>query len=454
MTRMRKGKKLGQHLNAKNVYTLPGPDGDSPNVDYMDPSLPGFGLRVSRGGQRTWIVRYTVKTTGKRRRMSVGECRSDDSGKSLADARTDARKALRKAEDGIDPQAEQQEYRKAKTFDDLCDDWLNHHGKDKRSLPEDRRIIENELRPAWKDTKLVDLTRADVLKLVRAKAATAPIMANRIGALVSTMLNRAMDDRLVSVNVAMRLPKQTETSRDRTLTDAELVELWNALGERERTDEQGRPVARLNETLADAMMIRFLTATRGSEAARMRWSDIDLAAEVWEIPPAYTKNKQPHRVPLTTPAMQIISRRLATAHATDIWVFQNTPGTNVRARLKKAASFLCRGDAHLSRRRKGAKGVPIRQQRPAYQPGLTFAFRGHDLRRTGSTWLGDAGVLDETISRVLNHVNAGPRSTRVYNRAKYDAPKRAALEVIARRLDALVRGGQQATNVLAFAGTR
>ncbi len=455
MTRTRNGKQLGRHLTAKNVYTLPGPAGDSPNVDYMDPSLPGFGLRVSRGGQRTWIVRYTVSTTGRRRRMGLGECRSDEKGVTLAAARDKARRALRQAEDGIDPLGEKQEQREAKTFEQLAHDWVTYHAKDKRSLPEDQRILDNELLPDWKDVPVKDIRRDMVLAKVRAKATTAPVMANRIGSLINSMLNQALADQLVEANVAARLKKEPEESRERVLTDAEIAELWPVLSETTHTDAEGRPVARLNEAMNDALKFDFLTASRsGAEAAQARWTDIDIIGEVWEIPGEFTKNGRPHRVPLTAPAMEIIARRLATARPTATWVFEHTAGTHVGARLKKACAFLCKGDAHLSRRRKDAKGPAKRKQRPPFQPGVSFTFWRHDLRRTAATWLGEAGVLDETISRVLNHKTDGPRSTPTYNRAKYDAVKRAALEVVARRLETVISGRNPAANVLPFAGTR
>jgi integrase len=454
MTRTRDGKKLGQHLTAKNVLTLPGPSDDSPNVDHMDQALPGFGLRVSRGGQRAWIVRYTVSTTGRRRRMTLGECRADDAGLTLADARDKARKALRQAAEGIDPAEQQRERREGKTFGDLAASYLQFHAKDKRSLPEDTRIINNELLPTWKHIKLADLARADVLTIVREKAKTAPIMANRIAALVSTMLNCALDDELVESNVAARIPKEEETSRDRVLTDAELAELWMALSETARNDDQGRPLARLNATLNDLFKTRIWTLQRGKEVARITWADVDLVEGMWEIPADIAKNKQAHRVPLTTPVVELLARRLQTARETATWVFEGeVAGSNVGARMKKAASFLVHGDVHRSRRRRGATGTSVRKQRPAYLPGLSFDFQSHDLRRTGSTALGEAGVADPTISRILNHIVEGPRSTRTYNRARHDAVKRAALELWARKLDAIVTG-QKTTNVLAFAGTR
>ena len=61
-----------------------------------------------------------------------------------------------------------------------------------------------------------------------------------------------------------------------------------------------------------------------------------------------------------------------------------------------------------------------------------------------------AGVRREHISRVLNHVEAGPRATRVYDRYSYDPEKRAALETWARALDAILSGTRPAANVVSI----
>jgi hypothetical protein len=81
---------------------------------------------------------------------------------------------------------------------------------------------------------------------------------------------------------------------------------------------------------------------------------------------------------------------------------------------------------------------------------VSFEFRGHDARRTASTNATKAGARRADVSLLLNHVDRGPRSTRVYDRYEYDAEKRAAMEAWARKLDAILRGGHSA-NVVEFA---
>jgi len=53
----------------------------------------------------------------------------------------------------------------------------------------------------------------------------------------------------------------------------------------------------------------ILTAARSGEIRGMRWKEIDLNNAVWTIPGERMKAKQPHRIPLTRKAIQIIKRQ-------------------------------------------------------------------------------------------------------------------------------------------------
>jgi integrase len=175
----------------------------------------------------------------------------------------------------------------------------------------------------------------------------------------------------------------------------------------------------------------------------MTWADVDLDTGWWTIPGAISKNGQPHRVPLVRMALDVLKPLRETAPKSAVWVFTGSPlyrtrrlspqprgqrltppeeEANVAHRGRKAANFLSHGDSH----HRSARSV-TRKRRP-FQPGLSFAFRGHDLRRTAATGMAEAGVPSDHISRVLNHIDGGPRATRVYDRYAYDREKRAALE--------------------------
>ena len=75
----------------------------------------------------------------------------------------------------------------------------------------------------------------------------------------------------------------------------------------------------------------------------------------------------------------------------------------------------------------------------------------HDLRRTFATGLGNMGVLDEVIERVLNHA---PRTVagKHYNHAKHFEPMRRALDAWAQRVSSIVAGREPPSNVLSLRG--
>jgi integrase len=65
-------------------------------------------------------------------------------------------------------------------------------------------------------------------------------------------------------------------------------------------------------------------------------------------------------------------------------------------------------------------------------------WRLHDLRRTAATHMAKLGVDRLVISKILNHAEGGV--TKTYDRHRYEAEKRAALDRWALRLQAVVDG--------------
>jgi len=71
---------------------------------------------------------------------------------------------------------------------------------------------------------------------------------------------------------------------------------------------------------ARALEFTILTACRTSEALYARWQEIDFQQRIWIIPGERTKNRRPHRVPLTDAALKIL-HALQGEHPD--WVFPN-----------------------------------------------------------------------------------------------------------------------------------
>lgn len=387
----------------------------SGRVEYWDRSTPGFGLRISESGRRTWIAMY--RHQGRLRRLTIGTFPPIG----LADAREQAEEALRAARKGADKAAEKREALKAETFGELAEAYIDKYAKAtnpktgrirKRSWREDRRALDRDLLPAFKHRKAGDIRRREIIDLLeKIRARGAPVLANRTLEIVRRMFNWAIEREVVAVNPCARIEKPSdEEERSRVLSDDEIKAVWLALNEEP-------PLTRHRFRLA------ILTGQRPGELRQMRWPDVDEKAGWWTIPREHSKTDLPHRVPLTKMALaelQLIER------ADPVWVFPSpTKDGPVRKNAKPVESL-----------RKRSK----------------VAFNAHDIRRTVRTRLAELGVAEHVAERVLGHIEQS-RVKRAYNHFAYDAEKRAALDAWARLLEAITTGAKRPSNVIVLPRT-
>jgi len=116
---------------ARGIAGLEAPE--QGRTEYFDKTTPGFGLRVTSAGHRSWICLYRHK--GEKRRFTIGTYPQ----LGLADARENAEEVLWRAAKGEDPAAEKKRQRHAETFRDLAERYLDDHAKvNKRSWKADR----------------------------------------------------------------------------------------------------------------------------------------------------------------------------------------------------------------------------------------------------------------------------------------------------------------------------
>jgi len=84
--------------------------------------------------------------------------------------------------------------------------------------------------------------------------------------------------------------------RNRTLTDEEIHTLWSGGGARRRADHGRLDIARLI----------LATGKRVTETALATWSQIDIKAKTWTIPPEHTKSARGDLVPLSSLAIELL----------------------------------------------------------------------------------------------------------------------------------------------------
>jgi integrase len=378
--------------------------------EIFDAFTPGLAIRVTPHGHKSWVLFY--RHHGRLRRLTLG--RYPD--RPLAEARSEAIRERGRILDGADPATEKHDERA--TYGDTVGALYELYKKateKKRSWSEQRRIFEKEVLPIWRHVRVQDITRKEIRALVQAKAETAPTMGNRLLARISRLFSFALERDWISANPAFRIKKPgEERSRDRVLSREELRELWTALHTTESKNLDGTPKPQLSQTLRDSLIMMLLTAQRRGEICTMRWQDVDLTTTWWTIPSESSKNADPHRVPLTPMAVEILKRRSQADNRDSRYVFSNYRTTCVVDRAKKAAAFLCKGL-------------------------VSFHFRAHDLRRTAASYMGEAGVDRFHIAHVLNHRSVTHNTvTAIYDRYHYDKEKRSALEKWAEVLSGIV----------------
>ena len=397
-----------------------------PQRDYWDATLPGFGVRIG-ARTKTFFIRY--RTAQAQRRQILGTYPSV----TLAEARSQAQAVLRSCDAGHDP-AQDQTTARERTFGALAVLYLEKHAmRKKRSWRDDARMIRIEL-ATWHDRPIRSLRRVDVRELLdEVVARGAPVLANRVLALIRKMLNFGLDREWIEANVAAKMPRPTiERARTRVLSPAELERLWAWLARPAPAnltiDGVVRPINAEHWRLAQAVLqLRLLTAQRGSEITAMRWTDLDLETGWWTIPTEIAKNGLAHRVFLA-PAVVTILRGLS-----------RTAGESASAKCNFPAASSTDGAVF-----RGIVGP--RHRRPILIGLPVDNFQPKDLRRTASSLMTGGGVPRETVKRVLNHVERD--ITAVYDRYSYDPEKRQALLWWAARLDAIVTG--RASKVLPF----
>jgi integrase len=363
---------------------------------------PGFGIRVSSQGRKTFI--YLYRFQGKPRRLSLGAYPA----MSLVDAHVAHANAKKALDQGIDPgavdQAVKEEERRAPTVAALANEYLERHAKpNKRSWQEDARILRKDVLPAWGNRKAKDVTRRDIISLLDAIVDRgAPIGANRTLAVVRRMFNFALERGVLDATpcAAVKAPSK-ENQRDRVLNDKELRAFWHGLDR-----------AAMSEGIRLALRLQLLTAQRKGEVIALSWNQI--SSEVWTIPAGIAKNKHAHRIPLSVQALALLDYIKAHAGASR-WAFPSPSGKG-----------------HITPE---AVDHAIRNNRQLF--GIN-PFTPHDLRRTVASHMTAMGISRLVVGKILNHVESGV--TKVYDRHSYDGEKRQALEAWGRRLEAIVRG--------------
>lgn len=373
------------------------------------------GLYVVVAPSGTVTFRYDYRINGRRETLTIGRFGADGIG--LGEAREKLNAARKMVSEGISPARVKADGKRDSEFTDtfsvFADMWLENTVMAESTRSMRKSILDRDVRPVFGKRLLDEVTPSQVLALCeKIKSRGAPATAVHAREIVQQIYRHAQARGLKIENPAEAIrPSAIATfkPRDRALSPAEIHTLFNAL-EKVAT----YPTLRL------ALKLILLTLCRKGELINARWDEIDFEAATWTVPKERMKARRAHVVYLSAQVLDILVA-LKTMAGGSPYVL---PG---RYDTEKPIS-----DATLNR------VLTLTIQKIREEGGEIEDCSVHDLRRTGSTLLHEAGFASDWIEKCLAHEQRGVRA--VYNKAEYADQRRDMLQTWANMVDAWVNG--------------
>lgn len=269
----------------------------------------GMYLLVTVSGGKLWRLDYRYKD--KRKTMSFGSYPEI----TLGEARKRRSEARQLLANGVDPgeikktiKAEERAER-SNTFEKLASDWLERQTSTLAATT--RKMIQarlnNDIFPVISDTPLSELTAQIILeKVLRPIEARGAVeSAHRVRGTISQILRYGVAcglcerDFTIDMRGALKpIPRKHHAALDSSegTTDPKKV------GELLRTIDtyQGYLVVK------HALQLHPYVATRPGELRHAEWNEIDFETTTWSIPAGRMKMKNPHIIPLSPQAVEIL----------------------------------------------------------------------------------------------------------------------------------------------------
>jgi integrase len=381
----------------------------------LDPSRKGLLLRVTPRGVKTFCFRY--QQNQEVARLMIGRYPAITLKKAY-ETHADLVKALNRGDDirvNLPPGVRSKGLaygvpETGITVGDLAKEFTERYLRRERKNPREAElVIEANIARYWRTRPAKSITRRDgVLLLDKVVDRGSPVMANRVGALLSQMFQFAVTRGMLEASpfVALGRPGGSEKARNRRLSDKEIRIFWKKLTR-----------ARLSAEVRLALKLILVTAQRPGEVALAAWREFDVARKLWTIPPQRSKNGQEHEVPLSDLALTLVHHLRRRFSETDY--------------LIPSRCWKAREGAPITIR---ALSQGIRDRRKHF--GLS-SFTPHDLRRTAASLMTANGVPRLHVEKVLNHTIDDVAE--IYDRHDYAKEKRAALERLADSIQTILR---------------
>jgi integrase len=361
------------------------------------------GLRLAVGPRRAaWTLSYIPhgKTAAGGRLSRVTMVIADATSISLHEARSRAQELKLQVSRGRDPQRERRSAKSAAIADrdftaltvdavvkDYSDVTLARSGATQRYLRQQAVYVAKAVRIMGVGTLPVTALGVKDIRTLLDRVDGSPSERKHIYGAFSRFSRWLRKRDAISVDPCSLVDAderpRSVVKRDYVPTIAQLRTVWRA-------------VESLSDVTSDLIHFLLLMPLRRSEAAGLRWNEVDFTEGWIRIPGPRMKNRQRHELPLAGPALEILVRRRASVPASEKLVFPSQTGASL--------DDWARVCAHI----RGALGQA--------DASRSERFQLHDVRRGFVTHLAEH-FDEEALDRILAHSRSGVAS--VYQHARY-----------------------------------
>ena len=385
------------------------------------------GLYVAVLTSGTVSFRYDYRINGRRETLVIGQYGRD--GISLAEAREELIAAKKLLKAGLSPAAAKRDgikkIRGAETFAVHTDSYMKHVILADSTRAMKQAVIDRDILPVLGNKMMTEITTSMVRDLCdriveRGGRATA-VQAREI---ISSVYRHANDRGHGLFNPAADIKPSSIAifkPRERTLTPEEIGLFFRTL---DAIGAMG--------TMKMALKLVLITMVRKGEFTNATWDEIDFKKWTWTIPSDRMKGSRAHVIYLPKQAQDILVGLQMCAGGSEYLV----PGRyNFRKPLSNAAL-----NSLIDRT------VKIINEDGEHIQGFTV----HDMRRTASTLLHEAGYPSDWIEKALAHEQKGVRA--VYNKAEYARQRAYMLQQWADMIDSWIDG--EHTDLIPFSPSK
>jgi integrase len=367
----------------------------------------GLYLEVTPGGSKLWRWKYRIE--GKENRYALGSYPE----LSLKEAREKVESARKLVKQGMHPAQQKRldriksAHEQSNTFEAIATEWLAL--KDWEEITKNRRLslLKRVVFPTIGQLPVKQITPPTILSILKkASNNNGPSVMAEAKRTLFGIFELAAETFRVDSNPVHQwreaLPKN-KTQHKRPLDITEIGQLLRDV------DGHGG-----NYQTQCAFNLMWLTLARPAEVIEAEWSEFDLDAAIWRIPPERMKKRKEHVIPLPRQAVKLL-RGMNTITGDRKHVFP-----------------------HRDDRRKPMVTGSFRQMLNVL--GWSGKFSPHATRTTGSTRLNELGFSPDWIERQLAHLE--PNSVRrTYNHADYLKDRARMMQQWADLLDEWKKSG-------------